>query len=139
MCTTALLRSYPQGVSGDWVPRSALLPRKTALRLPGFLPLQRPKTGRYAVIGIGYSRGDLGGLLTVLALLIPALAFPSRLDAVTYLAAFGAGTVAAMACFAAVVGLVARGSSRQGLAAYRAVLGVCSLAAVGIGVYWLWV
>jgi sulfite exporter TauE/SafE len=89
----------------------------------------------HAAFGVGTLHG-LAGSSHVLGV-IPALAFPSALDAVTYLAAFGIGTVAAMVCFAAVVGLVARGSSRQGLAAYRAVLGVCSVAAVGIGVYWL--
>ena len=86
-----------------------------------------------------FAVGTLHGLAGSSHLLgvIPALAFPTNTQAVAYLAAFGAGTVVAMVCFAAVVGLVARGSTRQGLAAYRAVLGVCSCAAVGIGLYWI--
>lgn len=89
----------------------------------------------HAALAVGTLHG-LAGSSHLLGV-IPALAFPTNAQALAYLIAFGAGTVVAMVCFAAIVGLIARGSTRQGLAAYRAVLGVCSCSAVGIGLYWV--
>ena len=94
-----------------------------------------PHQHGHAAFAVGTLHG-LAGSSHLLGV-IPALAFPTNAQALAYLTAFGAGTVAAMVCFAAVVGLVARGSTRQGLAAYRTVLAVCSCAAVGIGLYWV--
>ena len=96
---------------------------------------QKRHAHTHAAFGVGTLHG-LAGSSHFLGV-IPALAFPTKVEAVCYLAAFGVGTIAAMICFAAVVGMVARGSSRRGVAAYQTVLGACSLAAVGIGVYWL--
>lgn len=89
----------------------------------------------HAAFGVGTLHG-LAGSSHFLGV-IPALAFPTKAEAVGYLLAFGSGTIAAMICFAAVVGLVARGSTRRGVAAYQTVLAACSFAAVGIGIYWL--
>lgn len=96
---------------------------------------RKPHVHTHAAFGVGTLHG-LAGSSHFLGV-IPALAFPTKLEAVSYLAAFGVGTIAAMICFAAVVGMVARGSSRRGVAAYQTVLGACSFAAVGIGIYWL--
>jgi len=66
---------------------------------------------------------------------LPALALPTRVDAVTYIAAFGVGTVAAMSAFAAVV-------SRAGARAHtprtqQAVMTATALAAIVVGGVWL--
>lgn len=96
---------------------------------------RKPHAHGHAAFAVGTLHG-LAGSSHFLGVL-PALAFPTKTEAVGYLGAFGVGTIAAMVCFAAVVGMVARGSSRRGMAAYQTVLGACSFAAVGIGIYWL--
>jgi hypothetical protein len=68
---------------------------------------------------------------------LPALTFPTRLEAYSYLAAFGLGTIAAMIAFAFSIGMISSGRAGSGLRAYQALMYGCSLAAVGIGVYWL--
>lgn len=67
---------------------------------------------------------------------IPALALPTRTAAVTYLAAFGAGTVAAMTIFAAVVGGVA-GPVQHHHRLHRALLAGSALLAIVVGGIWL--
>jgi ABC-type nickel/cobalt efflux system permease component RcnA len=68
---------------------------------------------------------------------IPALAFPTRLEAYSYLGAFGVGTIFAMIAFAFSIGMISHGRAGGGLRAYGALMYGCSLAAVGIGIYWL--
>jgi len=68
---------------------------------------------------------------------IPALAFPTMTEAVWYLAAYGLGTVAAMAGFASLVGRSARSLASGSSLAYRQMLGCCSLAALVLGGWWL--
>lgn len=65
---------------------------------------------------------------------IPALALPTRVAAVTYLTAFGVGTVAAMTAFAAIVSSTGAGR-RPG--AYRATMAAAALAAIVVGGVWL--
>lgn len=67
---------------------------------------------------------------------IPALALPTRAAAVTYIAAFGAGTVAAMTVFAAVVSHAA-GRSRRHHHTHRALLAAAALVAIIVGGVWL--
>jgi hypothetical protein len=67
---------------------------------------------------------------------LPALALPTRADALTYIAAFGVGSVVAMTAFAAVIGSsVAR--VHYGALPHRVLLTVASVAAVSVGGWWL--
>jgi hypothetical protein len=67
---------------------------------------------------------------------LPALALPTRADALTYIAAFGVGSVVAMTAFAAVIGSsVAR--AHYGALPHRVLLTVASFAAVSVGGWWL--
>jgi hypothetical protein len=89
----------------------------------------------HAAFGIGALHG-LAGSSHFLGVL-PALAFPSRLDSVAYLAAFAFGTVAAMAGFSSALGFLTTrwggGVERN----YRGLMGVCSAMAMAIGGWWL--
>ena len=67
---------------------------------------------------------------------LPALALPTRAAALTYIVAFGAGTVAAMTAFAAAAGC-AGGFARVHVAAYRAMLATAAVAAIVVGSVWL--
>ncbi|MBI3048363.1 MAG: High-affinity nickel transporter [Acidobacteria bacterium] len=66
---------------------------------------------------------------------IPALALPTRTAAVTYIAAFGVGTIAAMTAFAALLGYA--GTARPLAGAHRAVMAAAAFAAIGVGGVWL--
>lgn len=67
---------------------------------------------------------------------LPALALPSRAAALTYIAAFGVGTVVAMTAFAAVVSY-AGGRLHRGAPAHRALMAAASVLAIGVGGIWL--
>lgn len=67
---------------------------------------------------------------------IPALALPTRAAAVTYIAAFGAGTVAAMTIFAAVVWHAAA-HARHRHDVHRMLLAASALVAIVVGGIWL--
>jgi ABC-type nickel/cobalt efflux system permease component RcnA len=89
----------------------------------------------HAAFGIGILHG-LAGSSHFLGVL-PILAFPKLAQAVAYLAGFGFGTVVSMALFSSFIGILteryAIGSDR----AYRRMMSVCSLAAIGVGSFWL--
>jgi hypothetical protein len=67
---------------------------------------------------------------------LPALALPTLAASITYIGAFGAGTVAAMTMFAAAVGL---GTVRTppGAGAHRLMLVTAALLAIAVGGVWL--
>jgi len=67
---------------------------------------------------------------------LPALALPTRTGALTYVVAFGAGTVVAMTAFAAAAGW-AGGSVRTHSATYRSMTATAAVAAIVIGGVWL--
>lgn len=67
---------------------------------------------------------------------LPALALPTRAGALTYIVAFGAGTVAAMTAFAAAAGCTG-GLVRAQSPAYRAMTAMAAVAAIVIGGVWL--
>ena len=67
---------------------------------------------------------------------LPALALPSRAAALTYIAAFGAGTVAAMTAFAAVVGSVGV-HLHPGTRARRGMMLTAATLAFAVGGWWL--
>lgn len=109
------------------------LRRAFAARLPhSHAGESRP--GR-AAVWIGGLHG-LAGSSHILGLL-PALALPSPGASFGYVAGFGLGAVAAMTAFSSAFGLVAARVTARGLRAYQALLASFSLAAVGIGGYWL--
>ncbi|MGK7346143.1 MAG: High-affinity nickel transporter [Candidatus Nitrospinota bacterium M3_3B_026] len=88
----------------------------------------------HAAFGVGTLHGIAGSshFLGVL----PALAAPSNMEAVLYVIAFGAGSIAAMAGFAwAVEAVTARWSGAE--RAYRWSLSGLSSAAIAVGVFWL--
>lgn len=89
----------------------------------------------HAAMGLGCLHGLAGGshFLSVL----PALAFPSALQALGYLGAYGAGTVVAMVGFSSLIGELARRFSFNHAQAHSVFLALCSLLAVGVGGYWL--
>jgi len=89
----------------------------------------------HAAFGIGTLHG-LAGSSHFLGVL-PALAFPTKIQAVAYLAAFGLGTVMAMATFSTAIGWVSARCSIGGAKAYQGMMSCCSLAAIGVGVFWL--
>jgi hypothetical protein len=86
-----------------------------------------------------FAMGTLHGLAGSSHLfgVLPALAFPSAAEAAAYLAGFGVGAVVAMTAFAALVGVVAAGTSRRSAVAYQGLLYTCSAGAVVVGGFWL--
>jgi len=67
---------------------------------------------------------------------IPALALPTRADGITYIAAFGVGTIAAMTAFAAVVSRAAR-SAEPHHPVHRGFLAAAAVLAIVVGGIWL--
>ena len=67
---------------------------------------------------------------------IPALALPTRAAAVTYIGAFGVGTVAAMTIFAAVVGSLG-GNFSNSPRAHRVMMATAAALAIAVGGVWL--
>ena len=89
----------------------------------------------HAAFGIGTLHG-LAGSSHFLGVL-PALAFPSKVQAASYLLAYGIGTVIAMAVFSWGMGLMAARFEARGAKLYRNLLGGCAVAAMGVGCFWL--
>ena len=89
----------------------------------------------HAAFGIGTLHG-LAGSSHFLGVL-PILAFPTKLEALSYLIAFAAGTVVAMAAFSWGIGFVAAKCSARGLKVYRGLMGTCAVTAMAVGCYWL--
>jgi hypothetical protein len=86
-----------------------------------------------------FAFGTLHGLAGSSHLLgvLPALAQPTRTDALVYLAGFALGTIAAMAAFASAIGWLASRAQVRGAALHTRLCGVTSAAAVLVGVWWL--
>jgi len=89
----------------------------------------------HAALGIGVLHG-LAGSSHFLAVL-PSLALPTRPQAIAYLATFAIGTILSMATFSAIMGLVAQRFERNSLKVYRGLMCACSVAAMGVGCFWL--
>jgi hypothetical protein len=89
----------------------------------------------HAAFAVGALHGVAGG--SHVWGVLPALAFPTHSLAFGYLAAYGLGTVLAMAVFSTLVGLAAARFHRGGPLAYRAMMVGCSAPAVLLGGYWL--
>ncbi|MGE0394576.1 MAG: High-affinity nickel transporter [Vicinamibacterales bacterium] len=68
---------------------------------------------------------------------LPALALPTRAEALTYVGVFGVSSVMAMTVFAAAVGAVARRSATTGATAHRVLVLAGAAVAIVVGGYWL--
>lgn len=90
---------------------------------------------RHASLGMGVLHG-LAGTSHFLGI-VPALAIPSQAAALSYLIAFGLGSIAAMGGFAWLLGMVVGVFHAGGLRAYRWLTLSCSVAALAIGGLWL--
>ena len=93
-----------------------------------------PATTR-AALAVGVLHG-LAGSAHFLGVL-PALALPTRTEAVSYVAAFGVGTILAMTVFAAAIGRLAASSASRGTSVYRGLLAILGGVAIIVGVAWL--
>jgi hypothetical protein len=82
----------------------------------------------HAALAVGTLHGLAGS--SHLFGVLPALALPTRVDSVLYLAGFALGTIVAMALFAQVVGSL--GKQRV-----KPLLATTSFVALGVGVWWL--
>ncbi len=89
----------------------------------------------HAAFGIGILHG-LAGSSHFLGVL-PILAFPTRAQALAYLVAFGLGTIASMAAFSSVIGLLASRYAAGSARVYRALMSGCAATAMGVGCFWL--
>jgi hypothetical protein len=98
-----------------------------------------PALHGHAASGASFGMGTLHGLAGSSHLfgVLPTLAFASQADAGLYLAGFGAGAVAAMTAFAAVIGVIALASGHSAGTVRRALLYTSSAAAVVVGGAWL--
>jgi ABC-type nickel/cobalt efflux system permease component RcnA len=94
-----------------------------------------PHRHSHAAFGIGTLHG-LAGSSHFLGVL-PALALPTTWQAVTYLLAFGVGTVLAMALFSWGIGKLATHLADRGPIFYRRMMTASGLAAMGMGIFWL--
>jgi ABC-type nickel/cobalt efflux system permease component RcnA len=68
---------------------------------------------------------------------LPALAFPTRFEAGSYLIFFGIGTIFAMSIFSTIIGEVSRRYAGGTLKTYKIVMGTLSIIAIGVGIVWL--
>ena len=102
----------------------------------GHQPAQEsPHRHTHAAFGIGTLHG-LAGSSHFLGVL-PALAFPTKLQAVFYLLSFGVGTIAAMAMFSWGMGWLTTRFGHRGINAYRSLMGTAAAVAIGVGCFWL--
>jgi sulfite exporter TauE/SafE len=94
-----------------------------------------PHRHTHAAFAIGILHG-LAGSSHFLGVL-PILAFPTKAQAIAYLAAFGVGTVISMATFSWVMGWMTRRFAVGSAKVYRGLLGTCAITAMAVGCFWL--
>ena len=68
--------------------------------------------------------------------ILPMLALPTKVQAFTYLIAFSAGTVLAMAGFSSGIGWLTSRYAANSVKIYRGLMGTCAAAAMVIGCVW---
>lgn len=88
----------------------------------------------HAAFGIGVLHG-LAGSSHVVGVLV-ALAFPTRVQAFSYLVAFGVGTIISMAAFSWLMGSLASRCAAGSTRIYRRLLFTCAGAAMLVGCCW---
>jgi len=89
----------------------------------------------HAAFGIGLLHG-LAGSSHFLGVL-PILAFPTRIQALSYLLAFAAGTIVCMGVFSWLVGMIASRCAASGTKIYRGLMTFCAASAIFVGGFWL--
>lgn len=94
-----------------------------------------PARPSLAALWIGTLHG-LAGSSHLLGIL-PALALPSAVASLAYVAAFGLGSIAAMVAFSSALGLVALRLTARGAGAWQAVLATFSALSIVVGGWWL--
>ncbi len=110
-----------------------------AVGLWGLWRARSPHVHQHVPSAPSFAMGTLHGLAGSSHLygVLPSLMFSSRIDALLYLAGFGAGAIAAMTAFSAMLGAVALAAGRSSQSVRRAVLYAASAAAVVVGGVWL--
>ena len=110
-----------------------------AVGMWGFWRARTPHPHEHAPSAPSFAMGTLHGLAGSSHLygVLPSLMFSSRTDALLYLAGFGAGAIAAMTAFSALLGAVALAAGRSDQSVRQAVLYAASIAAVVVGGVWL--
>jgi hypothetical protein len=86
-------------------------------------------------LGVGFLHGVAGS--SHFFGILPALALPSMAASLTYLGAFGVGSIGGMTAFASIIGLVVGAASAKTSQAYPLFLGATSIAAIVVGIFWL--
>lgn len=89
---------------------------------------------QHVVLGMGMLHGLAGTGALVIAL--PLAATESAPLTLAYLAAFGVGTIAAMAAFGAVAGWAVRRAAHGSATLVRAAASVAALASIAVGAWW---
>ncbi len=89
----------------------------------------------HAVMGVGMLHGLAGG--SHLMNMVVALAFPTRVQTLTYIGTYVLGTVTAMSFFSLLVGWIAARWAVGSQMAYRNLMVACSVVALLLGGYWL--
>jgi hypothetical protein len=89
----------------------------------------------HAAFAIGLLHG-LAGSSHFLGVL-PILAFPTHLQAGSYLLAFCLGTIASMATFSWLMGSLASRCSLASTKVYRGLMSLCAAASLFVGCFWL--
>ncbi|MFC1563369.1 sulfite exporter TauE/SafE family protein [candidate division KSB1 bacterium] len=89
----------------------------------------------HAAFAVGIIHG-LAGSSHFLGVL-PALALPTTGASILYLSGYGIGTISSMVVFTAMLGVTAKKLADRGIAVYKKMLIAFSSAAIGIGVFWL--
>jgi hypothetical protein len=89
----------------------------------------------HAAFGIGILHGLAGSSHFVGVL--PILAFPTGSQAAAYLCAFALGTIASMAVFASIMGVLASKWAIGSVKIYRGLMSFCAVTAIAVGAFWL--
>ena len=89
----------------------------------------------HAALGIGILHGFAGS--SHFLGILPALAFPTIIQSVFYVTAFGAGTIISMIIFASSIGILSNRFASKNNTAYKWLMSVSASAALCVGVFWL--
>jgi hypothetical protein len=96
---------------------------------------QTPHIHMHAALGIGIIHG-LAGSSHFLGIL-PALAFPTMIQSVIYIAGFAGGTILSMAAFTMMIGYFGTRASGNSNRIYQWLMVSVSVAAIFVGCFWL--
>ena len=104
-----------------------------------FARARAPRPHVHAAVGASFAMGTLHGVAGSSHFfgILPALALPTQVSSVLYLAGFGIGAVLGMTVFSTAIGALASVAAKSGVNAYRGILYACSIAAFVVGSVWL--